>query len=219
MKNCIIFGAGPRYRHKPPLKGDALIIAADGGYESLCKSGISADVVIGDFDSLSVPPDHPKVIQLEKEKDDTDMLAAIRYALSEGCSCFHLYGGAGGRTDHTLANIQCLAYLAQQGAEGYLYGKDFVMTCICNGYMDLDPEYQGIFSVFSYSETASGVSLERVKYELHKAELNNAFPIGVSNEFIGAAARFSVENGTLLIILPYDKKHKRSGNGLSRSYF
>lgn len=69
--------------------------------------------MLGDFDSLPAAPNHPHVIVLNKEKDDTDMLAAIHEGLGQGYLTFRIYGGTGGRFDHTLANLQCLAYLAQ----------------------------------------------------------------------------------------------------------
>lgn len=39
------------------------------------------------------------------------MMAAIRIGLLEGCQEFRIYGGMGGRLEHTLANLQCLIYL------------------------------------------------------------------------------------------------------------
>ena len=63
---------------------------------------------MGDFDSAQesdmpqiaeiakIAPDH--VVVLPTEKDDTDMLAAIRIGLLEGCQEFRIYGGMGGET-------------------------------------------------------------------------------------------------------------------------
>jgi len=196
-------GAGENYGHKI-LPGDSdLLIAADGGYEYLKKIGVRCDVVIGDFDSLKMKPDHPNVVELKKEKDDTDMLAAINLGFLKGYRTFHIYGGVGSRFDHALANQQCLAFLAQKGARGFLYGEDFAVTCINNGCMDFDADKRGIVSVFAHSDTAKGVYLRGFKYELENAELTNCFPLGVSNEFVCEPARVSVEYGVLTIIFPF----------------
>lgn len=202
MRRCVIAGAGPG--GLPPIKpvSGALVIAADGGYRALLAAGIAPDAVIGDFDSLPCPPEHPNALPLPREKDDTDMLAAIRLGLSRGCDEFHLYGGMGGRLDHTLANIQCLAFLARQGARGFLHGEGQEITCVQNGSVDFGPERQGMVSVFSHSDVSRGVCLEGLKYPLREAALTSAFPIGVSNEFMGKPSRISVREGVLLILYP-----------------
>jgi len=208
MKNCIVVGAGIHYNHKPlPAPGD-IVIAVDGGYEYLQRIDIHADVIIGDFDSLSVRPQHPNIIELAKEKDDTDMLAALKFGLHKDCLTFHIYGGTGGRIDHTIANLQCLAYLSLQGAQGFLYGKDCIMTCIRNGSMAFDSSYRGTVSVFSHSDAAKGICLDGLKYRLHNAELNNFYPLGISNEFIGIDSCISVKDGMIIIIFPYNKNRR-----------
>ena len=92
--------------------------------------GISADLVIGDFDSLKCRPRHANVIALSTEKDDTDTFAAIHEGLQADYSEFQIYCGTGGRIDHTLANIQALLYLAQCGKLGYLFDQNNVITAI-----------------------------------------------------------------------------------------
>lgn len=76
-------------------------------------------LLLGDFDSLAEVPALPHVERVPVEKDDTDMMLAIKRGLERGETLFHLYGGMGGqRTDHTVANLQALLYLADHGAEG-----------------------------------------------------------------------------------------------------
>ena len=74
------------------------MIAVDGGYDTCRKYDIVPDLIVGDFDSVQesdmpqiaeiakFAPDH--VVVLPTEKDDTDMLAAIRIGLGEGCQCW-----------------------------------------------------------------------------------------------------------------------------------
>ena len=96
---CYIVGAGTFYdRNFAPGAGD-FVIAADGGYATLTVRGTDMDLVVGDFDSMGFRPDHPKVVDLPVEKDDTDTMAAIRLGWDRGYRTFRLYGGTGGRVD------------------------------------------------------------------------------------------------------------------------
>ena len=125
METCYIFGAGDFTPCTIDLTSKDLVIAADGGYDYLIRLGLRADVVLGDFDSVTSPDLWDDAI-CEKltyppEKDDTDMMLAIKLGLSRGYREFAIYGGLGGRLDHTIANIQSLTYLAGEGAAGILY--------------------------------------------------------------------------------------------------
>ncbi len=204
VKKCVVIGAGPIYSPKPPRGDGSYVIAVDGGYERLKRLRLEADLVIGDFDSLERVPEHPNVIRLEKEKDDTDTLAALRRGLDIGCREFHIYGGTGGRFDHTLANLQCLAWLEERGAQGFLMGDGCASTCVRGGGIEFGSGYRGLVSVFSVSCRSTGVNLRGLKYPLVDAELTSTHPLGVSNEFIGEKSRISAQSGTLLIVFPYN---------------
>lgn len=199
---CYIVGAGDNYGLDFTPTSNDFVIAADAGIRYLEQCGIAADLVIGDFDSLEYAPTHPNVKTLNAEKDDTDMLAAVREGIKAGYSVFHIYCGMGGRIDHTIANIQILAYLSQNNMQGFLFGKDSVITAITNRKIAFDKIPSGYISVFSYTEKSEGVYLQGLKYELNNATLTNTFPLGVSNEFIGKESSISVIAGTLLIVFP-----------------
>ena len=200
-ERCYIAGAGEFCSDILPGQGD-FIIAADGGFTSLNSLGITPDLVVGDFDSLGSVPDHPNVIRSPVEKDDTDMMLAVRYGLEHGIKTFIINGGLGGRLDQTLANTQVLAYIAENGARGTLYGQGVCVTAIKNGKIEFGPDLaQGAtISVFSMGGKARGVTLTGLKYPLDNATLTSDFPLGVSNEFTGAPACVSVRSGILVII-------------------
>ena len=180
-----------------PREGD-FVIAADGGYAALQKLGIPADLVVGDFDSLGFVPQAEAVIQHPVMKDDTDMMLAVKLGLERGYRNFVLTGSVGGRLDHTLANLQTLIYLAEQGARGVLYGEGTVITALHNGTLTLTGE--GIFSVFCLTGEARGVSEQGLLYGLDHATLTSGCPLGVSNEFTDAPACISVQDGTLILL-------------------
>lgn len=204
-KICYIFGAGERSNCDISLAADDLVIAADGGFDYLEQLGLRADHVLGDFDSVlsfDLPSDS---IRYPREKDDTDMMLAVKLGLEKGYTEFIIYGGLGGRLDHTLANIQTLAYLSEHGASGTLYASDYAIRVVSNGTIsfgkDLPENIPGnICSVFSLSDTCSSVTIHGLKYEAESISLTNSFPLGVSNEFTGKKAYIHTEKGTIAVL-------------------
>lgn len=183
-----------------PAPGD-YVIAADRGFDSLMAYGVTPDLAVGDFDSLGHRPNHPNVIQLPTEKDDTDMVYALREGLGLGYRRFVLLGGVGGRLEHTLANLQLLDWLTTNGAQGALAGEKTVATCIRDGdSLTFPATLEGYLSVFCNSGSAEGVTLSGLKFPLDKAELAGSFPLGVSNQFQGQEATVTVEKGSLLLL-------------------
>ena len=229
---CYIVGAGENYGLDFTVGAGDFVIAADGGYDYLKESGIAVDLVIGDFDSSKQErgqrrtPTKPEertqglseeVIALSPEKDDTDTLAAVREGLARGYEVFHIYCGTGGRIDHTLANIQVLAFLSQQGKRGYLFARDEIITAITNDKIVFPCSAEDVgrravlsattplcltVSVFAFSEKARGVRLQGLKYSAEGIDLDNTFPIGVSNELIGAQGSVEVAEGTVVVVFP-----------------
>ena len=197
MKTCYIFCALP-VNSLPEIGPDDLVIAADAGYKQL--GGIKPHLVVGDFDSLGYVPREESVVELPVRKDDTDALFAVKLGLSRGFRRFVLLGSVGGRLDHTLANIQALAYLTTRGARGVLVGEIEKITMLQNGSLNFFGTPEGIVSVFAYGGTATGVTEENLAYPLDCATVTTDFPIGVSNEFTNQPARITVEEGCLLIV-------------------
>ena len=200
---CYIFGAGEFSPCEITLSDEDLVIAADGGYDHLIHIGLRADIVLGDFDSVTSNEVWEDTIceryTYPPEKDDTDMILALRLGLSKGYKTFAIYGGLGGRLDHTIANIQALSFLASEGANAILYHKDYELTVIQNSSYTIPKDITGYVSVFSLSDKSENVTIRGLKYEITGTTLTNTFPLGVSNEAIGKKGIISVEKGTLLI--------------------
>lgn len=113
--NACIFANG-ELDFKPALannSGDCLscdcIIAADGGARHCLNLGIRPDLIIGDMDSID--PDTESTysgivkIPFRREKDKTDSEYAIIEALKFNYSHMTIFGGIGGRIDHTIGNL------------------------------------------------------------------------------------------------------------------
>jgi thiamine pyrophosphokinase len=183
------------------------VIAADGGLDHAREFGIRPDVVIGDFDSVrgSLPTD-AGIITLPAEKDDPDMFSALKVGWARGAREFHIYGGLGGRIDHTIANIQLLSLLSRHGAIGYLYGDGTVVCAVTDGELAF-PAHEctpgNMVSVFSHSDVSTDVNEPGMKYQLRHARLTNSIVQGVSNEFLpDSDAAINVRHGTLIVTFP-----------------
>ena len=118
---CFIIGAGSFYGLPVPVRDTDTVIAADGGWRVCRELSLTPSLLVADFDSLDAVPEFGHILRLPVEKDDTDMIRAVKEGFARGETEFHLFGGMGGRrTDHTLANMQTLAYIARHGGRGFL---------------------------------------------------------------------------------------------------
>lgn len=198
---CYIIGAAEPVPPKLYQNQNDYVIAVDGGFATVQQRGMIANIVVGDFDSYGKVPEHENVVIAPAEKDDTDMMMAIKLGLEKGYRTFHIYGGTGGRFDHTIANMQLLVYLAKRNAQGFLYAQNNVITAITDSVMHFDSTYQGYVSVLAADTVVEGVTLTGLKYPLNNATITNEFPIGVSNEFQGIESSIVIQKGTAFIIL------------------
>ena len=197
MQICYIIGAG----NLPLLyikKENSFVIAADGGLTKL--KNMEPNIVVGDFDSLGFIPKGDNVVTLPVKKDVTDMQYAVELGIEKGYKTFVLYGGTGGRPDHTFANYALLCFLAKNGLQGYLIGDNFVVTALHNSSIKLPNHKNGTVSVFSVDGCAKGVTIKGLEYTLDNAQLQFDTPLGVSNAFIGSKNEITVNDGTLLIM-------------------
>ncbi|MBQ7359654.1 MAG: thiamine diphosphokinase [Lachnospiraceae bacterium] len=215
-KKCFILCAGEcvvderlkaKFKACMETPGDNLVIAADGGVKYLEALGISADICIGDFDSVSISErkkiDRSKaqVIELPTEKDETDTLVAIMEGIEQGCETFYLLGALGGQLDHTLANLQCLLYLKEQGCDGFILDRGQTILMLKDECIYLPEKEKGRISIFAFGGSAKGVTIEGLEYEIEDEVLEPSFPLGVSNSFAGEDVCIKVEEGCLLVIM------------------
>ncbi len=203
-KICCIIGAGDT--EEIIIPNGAFVIAADGGLGKL--EGVTPHLVVGDFDSLGFLPEGENILCLPVEKDITDTACAIEQGEARGAATFLIYGGTGGRPDHTLANIALLIALSKKGKQGYLIGEGYVTTAVTDRAFGLPFKEAGTVSVFSGCDKALGVSETGLKYSLENYTLTADNPLGVSNSFTGQPAEISVAKGTLIIMWEEDDLQK-----------
>lgn len=198
---CVIFGGADIEDYSAVnVPEGAAVIAADGGYRHCLRLGIKPDCIIGDLDSNEEKlPDDCRVITAPREKDDTDLMMAVKTAFEEHMTFFRIYGADGGRMGHTFASVQTLAYIDSHGGEGELHGNGFVMKACGAGKGILYNDGYKYVSLFSLAER-SELTAKGLKYGGDIA-LTSDFPLGVSNEFTGSSAEIEVKSGQILVIL------------------
>ncbi|MBE6573668.1 MAG: thiamine diphosphokinase [Ruminococcaceae bacterium] len=206
---CYIVGACDFNEIIKPDDAD-YIIAADGGYKSLCEKGITPDAVMGDFDSLGFVPGHKNIIKHPPEKDDTDTALALNYGYEMGYRRFLIFGGIGGRLDHTLANMQTVLGMKRRGCECYLIGGGCIITALENESFTFSGKEKGYLSLFAADGKAENVTLKGLKYPLDKATLYPDITLAVSNEFIGEKANITTMGA--LFMLWYENFSDKEGS-------
>lgn len=201
MKRCFIFSAGTFFGLRELPEKEDFVIAADAGYQTCRRAGITPDLLLGDFDSMKQPENFANIFRVPVEKDDTDTMLAVREGLQRGCDTFYFYGATGGkRLDHTLANLQTLLWLRREGARGYLYDDDFVYTAIRNESLIIRKTVEwGLVSVFCLGKEARGIDETGMQYSLEDASLAAHQPMGVSNHMTSGEARIAVRDGELIV--------------------
>lgn len=192
--------SGGRFSPLADIESCDCIVACDRGYAYLLEQGVRPDLLVGDFDSYTgeLPPDVPR-LDLPVEKDDTDTMAAIRYAVSQGCEGIRLYCAMGGRLDHLLGNLQAAAFAAGYGVGVRMVDEENEILVFAGGSVTVPQRAGYSLSVLALSDECVGVSIHGTKYELERVTVTNRFPIGVSNEWRGAAT-VTAESGVLAVI-------------------
>lgn len=199
-KICYIVGAGVFYGEMSPRDGD-LIIAADGGYDTLKNIGISPHLLLGDMDSISEVAEGVEKIAYPVRKDETDTYLAYREGVKRGYTDFVLFGGVGGRDDHTFANYSLLFYGKNRGHSIKIIGERCEIFAIKNESILLRGDAGCHFSAFAFGGDAHGVTVRGLEYEAENITLTPEFPLAVSNRFVGREGYIEVKDGTLILMI------------------
>ncbi len=185
------------------------IICTDGGFDLAMQAGIMPNLLLGDLDSIhsEIPANLP-LKTFPPEKNYTDLELALLTSFELKADRVEIWGGIGGRLDHTVANLQLLSrysncFKSLEMRDGR--NKCFVLCADSaeNTPISLTiPREQNCYlSLFSLSETVEKLTAKGVKYPLENHTLTRMFPLGVSNEFQQKEAFISFEKGSLLIII------------------
>lgn len=202
MKTALIISGGDFSALTEKIEYD-YVIACDKGAAYAAKMNVRPDVIIGDFDSYDgdvrnlfsdVPVEKHPI-----EKDDTDTMLAIKHALKKGYTHIIITCALGGRLDHTIANLQSMAYTAAHGGICEILSDKENLRTFTGGTIQI-PKREGYsLSLFSLSDTCEGLSVSGAKYNVTDVILSNTFPLGLGNHWIDDNITVSMTSGILLI--------------------
>ena len=200
---CVIFAGGDPVRPETidrSIIEKAYVICADKGFALAESLGVEADIVLGDFDSLNYTPSGDKVMCFPPEKDDTDLMLAVNKALEIGAKKIVIYGACGGRIDHLIGNIACLALIAENGACGTIVGDNDIISFHMPSVFSVPYKEDFSLSLFAYSREVKGLAISGAKYCVQDCTLTDSVTLGVSNEITSPKAKISFTEGRLLVI-------------------
>ena len=201
QNRCVVISGGD-FSPVSGISPDDFVIACDRGYVYCERLGLRPDLIISDFDSYSGPVDSEIPLnRFVSEKDDTDTMLAVRYAVEHGFHELLLCCALGGRLDHLIANLQSLVFAQKHGLPAVLLSEDTEIRTLAGGALRIPRREDRSLSVFALDGLCQGVCITGAKYPLANAELLPSFPLGVSNTWAGEEAVISVEEGILLIVL------------------
>ena len=189
-----------------PIEHHDFVIGVDGGCRWCLKNDHPIDLAVGDFDSLSktdIQALTSMAIEIERhpvDKDFTDLELALATAMNKSPATITVLGVWGGRVDHSLANLLCIAMQSGQvpvkmpgpDESGYLIKNQQKIT--------ITAEINHCISILALGNDCSGVSNSGLKYPLNNAHIKQGTGIGLSNLTTEILSEISLQEGILLIL-------------------
>lgn len=210
-KHCILIAAAPEpdltyVRALLTQKKDAFVVCADGGLRYADELGVMPNLIVGDFDSGNAPlRGSAEVIRLVPEKDDSDLMCAMKLMLSRGYRSFDLVCASGGRIDHFLSNLSLIEYVFEHGGKCTLRDSKNIVFFHDGGKQlyKRNPDYKYV-SFIPLDKVLTGVTLTGLKYPLDNVVLNRSAVISISNEPIADEFSIEIKFGRALVIFAKD---------------
>ncbi len=181
------------------------IIAADGGVLLLEELGVTPDVLLGDFDSITedkisyYQKNNVKIIKYPKEKDETDGELALKYCKKNNLDNIVIIGAQGGRLDQQLGNIFLIEYAYYHDIKAVIKDPGLEMGLIIHKkiFNNCKGKY---LSLIPLSKQVSGVSIKGCKYSLNDELLYRYKTRGISNLITKEMAEVSLNEGILIYL-------------------
>lgn len=184
----------------------ARVIAADAGMEHAKTLGITPELWVGDFDSVTdaIASEYAHVPQSRypHDKNSTDGELAVAEALSRGATSLVLAGAFGGRADHAFLHYALAIRRAKEGLPVVVTSGNQEGHPLLPGSRDFDFDDGTLFSILGFSHL-SGVSVMGARWPLDSVEVPFGSSLTLSNEVRGEL-RISIGVGrAMLLAHPY----------------
>ena len=193
--------------HLRDLPPAAYVIAVDSGIDHAQALGLTIDLAIGDFDSVSaaglagVEASGALVERHPIAKDATDLELALDAAIDRRPARIHVLGGHGGRLDHLLGNALLLAAPRYSAAEVTARMGTAHLTVV-RQLSELHGPIGDLVSLVPLHGPAEGVTTSNLRYPLDREDLAPGSSRGISNELTRPSATVEIRRGVLVAIQP-----------------
>ena len=184
--------------------GDVLF-AADGGTQHALALGLLPSIVVGDLDSLTsddrrrLDEEGVEIRQYPRDKGETDLELALRYAVEAGHSEILVVGALGGRLDQTLGNLSLLT-APEFVALDVRVDDGVEETFFTRSRCEVRGRPGDIVSLIPWGGEVTGLTTNGLRWSLRGETLFPDRTRGISNEMSGETASILLESGLLLVI-------------------
>ncbi|HFZ9918431.1 TPA: thiamine diphosphokinase [Streptococcus agalactiae] len=187
-------------------------VGIDRGSLFLLKNGLSLDMAVGDFDSITedellyIKHYCSNIVSASAEKNDTDTELALKTIFKEFPEAqVTVFGSFGGRIDHMMSNIFLPSDTDLEPFMSQIRLKDEqnIVTYLPSGKNQVS-RIEGMSYVSFMPESESTLQISGAKYELNKS---NYFKKKMysSNEFMTSPIEVELKDGYLIIIYSKDR--------------
>lgn len=187
-------------------------VGIDRGSLFLLKNGLSLDMAVGDFDSITedellyIKHYCSNIVSASAEKNDTDTELALKTIFKEFPEAqVTIFGAFGGRIDHMMSNIFLPSDTDLEPFMSQIRLKDEqnIVTYLPSGKNQVS-RIEGMSYVSFMLESESTLQISGAKYELNKS---NYFKKKMysSNEFMTSPIEVELKDGYLIIIYSKDR--------------
>lgn len=187
-------------------------VGIDRGSLFLLENGLSLDMAVGDFDSITedellyIKHYCSNIVSASAEKNDTDTELALKTIFKEFPEAqVTVFGAFGGRIDHMMSNIFLPSDTDLEPFMSQIRLKDEqnIVTYLPSGKNQVS-RIEGMSYVSFMPESESTLQISGAKYELNKS---NYFKKKMysSNEFMTSPIEVELKDGYLIIIYSKDR--------------
>lgn len=204
----IFIGGDPPHENSLSFaEPNALVIAADSGWEHAIASHRVPHVLIGDMDSISqqhladARSRDVDIIEHPTDKDHTDTELALQFAESLKCENIHVIAGGGDRFDHVLSMIHSLVAFSENATVTAHMGQSFVRIVTPREKVTLQVRENDTVSLIPLGGHAKGVTTSGLKWNLSRSTLRAFASRGVSNVAHSTEVTVALRTGVLAAII------------------
>jgi thiamine pyrophosphokinase len=216
-ETVVVFSGGSSLSdwHRAVLVDDATVIGVDSGVDRAHEVGVTVDIAVGDFDSVTArglaeaERSGATILRHPSVKDRTDLELAIDVAIDCQPKRIMFVAMSGGRSDHEFAGLMLLADPRLKRFDVDVLLAD-ARIAVVQDRRTLTGRVDDVVSLVPAGGSCFGVTTSGLRYRLDDDTMHVSTGRGVSNVLVAPVAVVSVRTGTLFAFQPRSSDGSRS---------